>query len=128
MNVKQKKCLAGIIVFILLGGLWVLLLSTAKSWFVRDTSNYLFLISLVAGGVIGFVGDESGGLIAGIVSFIFITLIFVVMPFALKIVIPIPRFIISQLGNILAFSMVGFVSALIGQRLKISWNKWRNAT
>ena len=128
MNVKQKKYIAGIIVFVLLGGLWFLSLFTAKIWFLGYMSNSLFLISLVAGGVIGFVGDESGELIAGIVNFIFITLIYVFMPFILKTPISIPSIIISQLGVIIAFSTVGFVSALIGQRLKISWSKWRNAT
>lgn len=129
MNIKLKEVLSGIIVFVVLGGLWFLFLSSAPPVLIlRNIPNFLFLISLVAGGVIGFVGDESGGLIAGIVNFICITLILVFMPSVLKIVIPIPRFIINQLGYILAFSTVGFVSALIGQRLKISWSKWRNAT
>ena len=129
MNVKLKKVLSGIIVFAVLGGLWFLFLSNAPHVLIlRNIPNFLFLISLVAGGVIGFVGDESGRLIAGIINFICITLIFAFMPFVLKIVVPIPRFIINQLGYILVFSAVGFVSSLIGQRLKISWNKWRNAT
>jgi hypothetical protein len=129
MNVKLKKVLSGIIVFVVLGGLWFLFLSNAPHVLIlRNIPNFLFLISLVAGGVIGFVGDESGRLIAGIVNFICITLILVFMPSVLEIVIPIPRFIINQLGYILAFSTVSFVSAIIGQKLKISWNKWRNAT
>ena len=129
MNVKLKKVLSGIIVFVVLGGLWFLFLAKVPHYLIlRNIPNFLFLISLVAGGVIGFVGDEKGGLIAGIVNFICITLILVFMPFVLIIVIPIPGFIINQLGYILAFSTVGFVSALIGQRLKIAWNKRRNAT
>jgi hypothetical protein len=129
MNVNQKKCMAGIIAFVVLGGLWFLFLSKEPPQLIlRNIPNSLFLVSLIAGGVIGFVGDKSGGLIAGIVNFICITLILTFMPFVLKIVIPIPRFIINQLGYILAFSAVGFVSALIGQRFKIYWCKWRNAT
>ena len=107
----------------------ILFLSKAPPQLIlRNIPNFLFLISLVAGGVIGFVGDKSGGLIAGIITFIFITLMNIFMPFALRIQIPIPRFISSELGHIIAFSTVGFVSALVGQKLKISWNKWRNAT
>ena len=129
MNVKLKEVLSGIIVFVVLGGLWFLLLVKAPHlWALRNISNFLFLICLIGGGVIGFVGKESSGLIAGIITFIFITLIHIFMLFALKIQIPITRFILSELGHILAFSTVGFVSALIGQRFKIYWCKWRNAT
>ena len=129
MNDKLKQVLSGIIVFVVLGGLWILFLSKAPPQSIlRNIPNFLFLISLVAGGVIGFVGDKSGGLIAGIITFIFITLMNIFMLFALKIQIPIPKFISSELGHIIAFSTVGFVSALVGQKLKISWKKWRNAT
>jgi len=129
MNVKLKEVLSGIIVFVVLGGLWFLLLVKAPHlWALRNIANFLFLICLIGGGVIGFVGKESSGLIAGIITFIFITLMNIFMLFALKIQIPITRFISSELGHIIAFSTVGFVSALIGQRLKIYWCKWRNAT
>ena len=129
MNVKLKEVLSGIIVFVVLGGLWFLLLVKAPHlWALRNIANFLFLICLIGGGVIGFVGKESSGLIAGIITFIFITLMNIFMLFALKIQIPIPKFISSELGHIIAFSTVGFVSALVGQKLKISWKKWRNAT
>jgi hypothetical protein len=124
MNNKFKGAIAGIIVFVVLGGLWLLLLvKTHHLWALTNISNFLFLICLTGGGVIGFLGNARSGLIAGIITFIFITLIHIFMLLALKIQIPIPRFILSELGHILAFSTVGFVGALLGQRLKLSWNK-----
>ena len=131
MNVKRKQVLSGIIVFVVLGGLWFLFLSKAPhqyQWILINISNSLFLICLIGGGVIGFVGNKSSGLIAGIITFIFMTLILIFMTFFLATPLPIFIYIISQLGIIFAFSAVGFISALIGQKLKISWSKWRNAT
>ncbi|MDP8214265.1 MAG: hypothetical protein P9M10_03645 [Candidatus Euphemobacter frigidus] len=131
MRINLKGAVAGIIVFVVLGGLWFLFLYKAShqhQWILINIPNFLFLICLFGGGVIGFTGNKSSGLIAGIITFIFITLIFIFMTFFLATPLPIPIYIINQLGIIIAFSTVGFVSALIGQRLKISWSKWRNAT
>ncbi len=85
-------------------------------------------MSLITGGVIGFVGDGDGRLIAGIVNFIFITSAIIFFQTITNLPFSRPIFILNQLGAILAFTTVAVVSTLIGQRLKISWNKWRNAT
>lgn len=129
MNAKLKAVLLGIIVFVILGGLWLFsLLKMRPILLLRNIPNALFLISFLAGVVMGLVGDKSGGLIAAIVSFIFITLIYCNLPSILKILGPIPVLLIGELGNILALTAVGFVSALIGQRLKLFWGKKKIAT
>jgi hypothetical protein len=83
---------------------------------------------LIAGVVIGYLGDKSGGIVAGLVSFVGNTMMYFFFPSALKIPISSLELVISKIGYIIALSSVALISAIVIQRLKLSRLNKRNAT
>lgn len=129
MNAKIKSVLSGIIVFVVLGGLWFFFISRTRPWpLIKHVPNFLFLTSFIAGVAVGFVGDKSGGIVAGIVSFVGNTLMYFFFPLAFKIPISRLELVLSKIGYIIALSSVAFVSAIAVQRIKLSRQNKMNTT
>ncbi len=114
-----KAFLAGIIVFGLVTALWLVRLAGERTWALRDFSNYQFLACALAGAVAGASWPEKrAAWLGGFVSLLGTVLTLAILPGAARISLPWQRFLLSRLGHILAFSLVGFCAAAAGRRLR----------
>lgn len=114
-----KAFLAGIIVFGLVTALWLVRLAGERTWALRDFSNYQFLACALAGAVAGAAWPSiRAAWLGGFVCLLGTVLTLAILPAAARLSLPWPRFLLSRLGHILAFSLVGFCAAAAVRRLR----------